>query len=522
VNEAYAHAGADAGATVLLDAGGEATFPSAALLSSVDILAPNESELARLAGLPAASAAAALAAAKRVLNRWAPRPSRDRRLLATLGERGALLVTRPAEQEGGSMDRVLWQAAAPLPGGLLVDATAAGDAFRAAFGAVLADGGGDAEAMRLGAAAGAVAASRLGAAPSLPTREEAEAQLVHLDSAQGCSAPDEHPPVPEQAAQAEQLRFASRLNSMRARRDLTTTGEPDDVLGWIARMGRAAGITHVFLNHPDHTQAAPTEALGGAMRDAGLRLQAICTRFPAHRFRGGALSAADADTRAAAVALVADACAAAAALNASEVIVWPQFDGYDYHLSANYTTALANMAASLRAARAACPASISLSLEWKPTDSATRFSFVPNTAAALLLARQAGPGVGVTLDLGHALAAGENPAQSAQLLLDASLLSGVQLGDAHSRLGAEDGLAFASVHAAAALELVHTLRVARWGGVLFFDTFPTEVDPEEEAALNVRTARALWRRSGALEAAGVGVAMKRRDVLASLKLQMEV
>jgi sugar phosphate isomerase/epimerase len=241
-----------------------------------------------------------------------------------------------------------------------------------------------------------------------------------------------------------------------------------DVLSWISLMGGADGISDVFLNHPEHTEAGvELAALRSAILAVGLRPAAVCTRFPASLFRAGALSAANESTRVAAVELVAEACAAAATLGASEVVVWPQFDGYDYHLSVNYTAALAAMALSLRQARAACPAAIGLSLEWKPTDGAARFSFVPNTASALLLVQQAGPGVGVTLDAGHALAAGENPAQSAALLLGAGRLSGVQLGDAHNRLGAEDGLVFGSVHGAAALELVHTLRVGGYRGCVF-------------------------------------------------------
>jgi len=57
--------------------------------------------------------------------------------------------------------------------------------------------------------------------------------------------------------------------------------------------------------------------------------------------------------------------------------------------------------------------------------------------------------------------------------------------------------------------------------IYYFDTFPELIDPVEEAQLNVRTVRRLWRRSEALDAGGIGEAMESRDVLASVKLQME-
>jgi ribokinase len=53
-----------------------------------------------------------------------------------------------------------------------VDTTAAGDAFVGGFGVALAEGKSMAEAMRWGNAAGALAATKLGAQTSLPTRNE--------------------------------------------------------------------------------------------------------------------------------------------------------------------------------------------------------------------------------------------------------------------------------------------------------------------------------------------------------------
>jgi sugar phosphate isomerase/epimerase len=45
---------------------------------------------------------------------------------------------------------------------------------------------------------------------------------------------------------------------------------------------------------------------------------------------------------------------------------------------------------------------------------------------------------GLTIDFGHCLMAGENPAQSL-VLCPKDRLFGVQLGDGYGRLGAEDG-----------------------------------------------------------------------------------
>jgi sugar/nucleoside kinase (ribokinase family) len=66
------------------------------------------------------------------------------RVLVTLGARGAVLVTggAGAEPSGDVTTEMTWHAAVPVPRGKVVDATAAGDAFRAALAVVLAGGGG--------------------------------------------------------------------------------------------------------------------------------------------------------------------------------------------------------------------------------------------------------------------------------------------------------------------------------------------------------------------------------------------
>ena len=59
-----------------------------------------------------------------------------------------------------------------------VDATGAGDAFVGAITVALLDGLAPEEALRFACAAGAIAATRAGAQPSLPERAEVEALLA--------------------------------------------------------------------------------------------------------------------------------------------------------------------------------------------------------------------------------------------------------------------------------------------------------------------------------------------------------
>jgi ribokinase len=132
----------------------------ARLLSMVDVLVPNETEAAILAGLPVDTQVEAERAAEALLG------SGVGTVILTLGERGAL----PA----GAGEGEIHPAFDVQP----VDTTAAGDAFVAGLAVALAEGKELGEAVRWANAAGGLAATQLGAQPSLPTRQSLEQLLA--------------------------------------------------------------------------------------------------------------------------------------------------------------------------------------------------------------------------------------------------------------------------------------------------------------------------------------------------------
>ena len=88
------------------------------------------------------------------------------RVVVTMGAQGAALY-----QRGGLIAQV------EPPRVVAVDATGAGDAFVGAIVVALLEGMADDDALRFACAAGALAATRAGAQPSLPYRDEVEALL---------------------------------------------------------------------------------------------------------------------------------------------------------------------------------------------------------------------------------------------------------------------------------------------------------------------------------------------------------
>ena len=125
-------------------------------LARLDYLIPNESETALLTGIEVADVNSAKEAAERL------REEGVGTVILTLGARGAFSVS--AEES------------VHVPGYNVevVDTTAAGDAFVGGLAMALAQGQNLAKAVRYANAAGALAVTRLGAQPSLPTHQEVE------------------------------------------------------------------------------------------------------------------------------------------------------------------------------------------------------------------------------------------------------------------------------------------------------------------------------------------------------------
>lgn len=122
---------------------------AAELLSQIEFFIPNEREAMQVAGVDSLEAAIEKLFSLGV-----------RHLIITLGEQGVLLVT-PDRREQFPAHKV------PA-----IDTVAAGDAFVGAFSTGISEGMRVEDAIRLGNAAAAVAVTRRGAQPSLPTRAD--------------------------------------------------------------------------------------------------------------------------------------------------------------------------------------------------------------------------------------------------------------------------------------------------------------------------------------------------------------
>jgi ribokinase len=131
-----------------------------AILSLTDLLTPNESETEILTGMPTHSNEQAIEAAHNLLSKGIET------VILTLGSRGSFLLTE-------KMEKLI-----PAYSVNVIDTTAAGDAYCGALAASLAQDTHIEEAVKIANAAGALAVTKLGAEPSLPTKKAIDQLLA--------------------------------------------------------------------------------------------------------------------------------------------------------------------------------------------------------------------------------------------------------------------------------------------------------------------------------------------------------
>ncbi|CAI9088897.1 OLC1v1023351C4 [Oldenlandia corymbosa var. corymbosa] len=160
VNIQVAKAARNAGVPVILDAGGVDSPIPRELVATVDILSPNETELARLTSMPTED----FEQIKKAVGKC--HEMGVKQVLVKLGAKGSALFT---EGEAPIRQPII---SAPK----VVDTTGAGDTFTAAFAVALVEGKSRKECLEFAAAAASLCVQVKGAIPSMPERKS----VLHL------------------------------------------------------------------------------------------------------------------------------------------------------------------------------------------------------------------------------------------------------------------------------------------------------------------------------------------------------
>lgn len=216
------------------------------------------------------------------------------------------------------------------------------------------------------------------------------------------------------------------------------------------------------------------------VRDSGLAVSAVNVNVKGEDiFRRGSFTNPDAGIRRESIGYLKTAMDAAPKLGAEMITVCPLIDGWDYSFQVDYRKQWAWLVEAFGEATAH-RSDVKVSIEYKAYEVRNRV-VLPTMAKTLHLCDVVGaPNLGVTMDVGHCLIAGETPAAELCLGHDAGRLFYVHFND--NDRGADWDMLPGSVNLWETLETLFYMREIGWDGWVAYDVFTRTGDNAEAVA----------------------------------------
>lgn len=201
------------------------------------------------------------------------------------------------------------------------------------------------------------------------------------------------------------------------------------------------------------------------------------------RFLHGALSAQSPETRQQAAARLCEGMDIAAELGVDLVTTCPVSDGYDYAFQVDFVTAWGYFIETLRTV-ISHRTDVTLLIEYQPHEPHAR-NLLNNVGKVLHVCSEINaPNLGANLDIGHAFAAGESPAEAVALLASKGLLRYIHTND-NTGEGGDWDMISGTVHFWHWLETLYTLERVGYEGWFGADIMPKHMSPVEAYRSNI-------------------------------------
>jgi len=188
----------------------------------------------------------------------------------------------------------------------------------------------------------------------------------------------------------------------------------------------------------------------------------------------GSFASPNKETRNDAVQLAREAMDISLELGCKRISLWLGQDGFDYPFQVNYINAWDWLVKGIRSC-ADYNDKVTIFLEYKLKEPRTH-CFISDVGKCLLLAEQIGrKNVGITIDVGHALMAQENLAESFALVHRSKREIHMHFNDAYRYW--DDDMIAGSIHFWEFLELMAWLKRLNYDGWYSLDMYPYREDP---------------------------------------------
>ena len=290
-----------------------------------------------------------------------------------------------------------------------------------------------------------------------------------------------------------QLKFSANINTFNACADryvLDGYGDRRNTDELIRAAQQVEDLTGVELVGKWHVNDDNVEQIRRQVTDAGFEISCVTPDIWASgKWGWGSFTSNDAAVRKDAVHTVKKSMEWAKQLNCKVIDLWFGQDGFDYPFQADYFNVWDLLIEGVAECADHVP-DVNIVIEYKPKEPRTH-CFISTVGKTLLLLEKVDkPNVGAMIDVGHALEAYENTAESATLLkyFDDKLFY-MHFND-NWRMW-DDDMTFGSVHTIESLELVYWLDRLDYTGWYALDIFPYREDGVRAANESIKWIKGL-------------------------------
>ncbi|TFG61575.1 MAG: hypothetical protein E4H36_10125 [Spirochaetales bacterium] len=270
-------------------------------------------------------------------------------------------------------------------------------------------------------------------------------------------------------------------------------------------------LTGIALDYP--YQFAKAEEVKPLLEKTGFSLVTLeIGLYPDSKWKDGTYTAPDPGIRREAIDMSKKALDMAAVLGAEDVLMWPGQDGFDYPFQSDYLKYWGLMVEAIGEIASYRP-DVKIAIEYKKQEPRTN-CFIRNAGVLLNLLRDAGlPNLGGCVDLGHSLAAGENPGEAVVLLSREDKLFQVHINDNYRDW--DHDLIAGSVCFWETLEFFYWLHRTGWDGWYLLDIFPYRLDGHDALQTGVNRTKYFIETAKKIDTGTLRKGLSESDVLAS-------
>lgn len=277
------------------------------------------------------------------------------------------------------------------------------------------------------------------------------------------------------------------------------------------------GVKAVEISQTDVTPDVPVKDLKRILKEYGLSCSGVSVSL-AHdrRFALGAFGHQHQKTRNAAIDEGRKAVDMANQLGASEIILRLYTDGADYPFHIDYGNHWNTVISSIKTIAKYAAPEVNVAIAYKPREP-RKHLVVATVGKSLSLCQEiAMKNVGVALNFGHALMAGETPAESIAFLARSNKLFHMYFSDCYSLW--DDLMIPGSIHMWELLESLFYLKSLKYKGYATVDMLPQRIDPSHACQIALGNISIFQKKLEKLDTAELRRAQRTMDAVETQKI----